>query len=1728
MATTLVTLHGYAAPDPSDEELEKKKQVAELLGLAEDTVELHRIAPQVSRDANEQPHAVEVKDDDIVTVDYENGARLFFSGADFVEEFSGSLKPPPFSQRSTVRSKGNGDGDTPTYQLSSFLPPDHASTSASMARSGGPTGWVLRSIRVTRIAEKLTENVGYQVCRRFEDKMFEVDGVNHLGLRSFSFGDAVPNVSQPANVASLVGEQPILVLIHGTGSHTRMAFREFWNRTTDAGKLRESLNAFYKNRVVAFEHRTLTEGPIENAIELAKSLPDKAVLHVVSHSRGGLIGELLCRAQRVAKNPRTLSWENASPFTTEELGLYDQPLPGQAIDQQTTEKLRDQIHELNRLLEQKQFRVRRFLRVACPARGTTLASGKLDRWLSCVTSLLNFGVSSIAGKAFGAGIDLLSDLATALIKTRTRADVLPGLEAMMPSSRLIRIVSNDKVSVCADLSAVSGQLRETSFLSGLTTWFGELFYGGPNDGVVNTGSMYSGALRVVEGNSQATRVGNESRGLHFIDPIASVGHSSYFGQAMTAGEIVARLTARDDTYHGRFRLITDNEITDPDRGAALRFVTDDGQLNSKSMDRVDGTRPVVVILPGIMGSHLKVNDNRVWADVRDLAWGGMAKLKVLKRGNRIIAPAGTGAEAIFQYSYGRIAKYLGTSHHVVPFEYDWRLSVVQAADTLAMALKRLLEKTKQQDQPIRILAHSMGGLVARALMIHHPDVWEQVCARRDSHTVMLGTPLFGSFGIVDVFTKQLSTLGHLATLDLWQSEEDLIGIVGRFPGMLQLLPQQIIQHERPKSKIEIHDFFDIDSWRQVSESTSKGSVLLPDQTALLVANEIAELKSDQPDSWDVEKVFYVHGQADETPAGYTFGKKLKRWVSKQGDNSVLWDLGNVPLRRWWMNTIHGNLADHPPAFPAIRELLELGRVSTVNAELRESPFRVDASRGDEMDSVSEELRESSATFKPAMLPTDRQFQAAALWGTPADTFSRDESSPIKVSIVHADLAFSRHPVLVGHYVGDPIIGAEKKLDEMVNRRLSIRQFLGGYPGEVKTNVIELVNEDEGKSRPRNGAIVVGLGNAGELNASELRQTLHRAFLDYAMKTSESVKDADEPGMLGVSTVLIGTGADSLPIYESLSETILAALSANRRLRETTYPGRVNLIQITEIEFVELFHARAALAMRELRRLKKDQRFETTCDFDLTLHHREGGQRQLIPEEAAGWWHRILIEQEPSGAYKFTSLTRRAIQPVRRQTVQRRLIRSLIQRMIRNTANDDPFRSAANALFQELVPIDLKDGASQSSDLVLVVDKNSAAIPWEALIQRQNDDQHPLSVQVGMLRALQSHDYRNGPRDAYKKTALVIGDPISEFVELPGAQKEAKLVADILSSMQYQVDPPIRKSGTDIVCDLRNQEYRILHLAGHGVYEFDLAAWRKDHPSLGNEDQAPVMKYHKPARVSGIQQPDVDTPGITGMVLGGDIFLTPEMVRNTSGGIPELVFINCCHLGHVPVDNPPLSNYRDDYHELAANLALQFIGIGVRAVVAAGWAVNDDAAYTFAGTFYESLLRGRTFGEAVKDARNKTYTDHESVNTYAAYQCYGDPGWRLQEAMTLSGANHGSADKWNDAEELLDDLYNLAQQASAVSGQQQTDKLIKKVEQMVEKATESSNRDHRILAAIGLTFAELGDFVRGGEFLERACKNASGPIPIAAFDRRIECRYRLVTPGKGGGPLTKSKDRPHQI
>ena len=96
-----------------------------------------------------------------------------------------------------------------------------------------------------------------------------------------------------------------------------------------------------------------------------------------------------------------------------------------------------------------------------------------------------------------------------------------------------------------------------------------------------------------------------------------------------------------------------------------------------------------------------------------------------------------------------------------------------------------------------------------------------------------------------------------------------------------------------------------------------------------------------------------------------------------------------------------------------------------------------------------------------------------------------------------------------------------------------------------------------------------------------------------------------------------------------------------------------------------------------------------------------------------------------------------------------------------------------------------------------------------------------------------------------------------------ARAEAEAVANVLESFGYDVTRCIQADALTIINALYAKEYRIIHIAGHGIY-----------------------------------QPEC--PAQSGVVLGKDIYLTAAEIGQLRV-VPEMVFLNCCHLGVIDAD-----------------------------------------------------------------------------------------------------------------------------------------------------------------------------------------------------------------------------------
>lgn len=152
------------------------------------------------------------------------------------------------------------------------------------------------------------------------------------------------------------------------------------------------------------------------------------------------------------------------------------------------------------------------------------------------------------------------------------------------------------------------------------------------------------------------------------------------------------------------------------------------------------------------------------------------------------------------------------------FPYDWRRDNVENARLLVQKIEALKRKLGRPNLKFNVIAHSMGGLIARyAAMYGNVDLpagaprptW--IGSRNFNKIFLLGTPNEGSVQALDTLLNGFSFLGGGLNLPFVQnlSKFDVFTI----PSMYQLLPHKgtsVIYDENLKP-LDI-DFFDIKNW----------------------------------------------------------------------------------------------------------------------------------------------------------------------------------------------------------------------------------------------------------------------------------------------------------------------------------------------------------------------------------------------------------------------------------------------------------------------------------------------------------------------------------------------------------------------------------------------------------------------------------------------------------------------------------------------------------------------------------------------------------------------------------------------------------------------------------------------------------------------------------------------------------------------------------------------------
>jgi len=599
---------------------------------------------------------------------------------------------------------------------------------------------------------------------------------------------------------------------------------------------------------------------------------------------------------------------------------------------------------------------------------------------------------------------------------------------------------------------------------------------------------------------------------------------------------------------------------------------------------------------------------------------------------------------------------------------------------------------------------------------------------------------------------------------------------------------------------------------------------------------------------------------------------------------------------------------------------------------------------------------------------------------------------LAVRVFNGDLGFVHQPLLIGHYASLALTGAESAVDRLLDGSLSRALRTGLYPQELGMQQVFLntrLSFDMGQLPRPQAVVVLGLGPEGKLRPAALVRAVRAGVLAWALRLAEQ---PGAPARFELAATLMGSGGVGISAGQAAQLIAQGVREANARLQDDAQGGAAPgaaaaaLPRVNRLVLVELYLDRATEAWRALRELQQASPGELALEDEI---ERADSALSSPPDSSyRGADYDLIIataQQDSQGNSTITYRidTRRARSELQSRKTQGRLLRQLIQ----DGSAGGPYSRIGRTLFQLLVPLEMRHFLGGNNDTQIELDEVSAGIPWE-LLETPRDpagggtlQQRPWAIRTKLLRKLRSEDFRLRVSDAPPEAGvLVIGEPAcpKNYARLPGARREARGVLERLRALGLRgpmvdliaSDDETRfgADATTVIRALEEHDWRVIHIAGHG-----------EPPWYGNPPGQTLLDPR-------------------GVVLSNGTFLGPREIEGLDV-VPELVFVNCCFSGarraeDVLRGNPERLGDPGNRPGFAANVAQELIRIGVRCVVATGWAVDDNAAETFAVTFYTALGRGRRFIDAVAEARLAAWSVRDGGDTWGAYQCYGDPDWRL--------------------------------------------------------------------------------------------------------------------------------------
>ncbi len=195
----------------------------------------------------------------------------------------------------------------------------------------------------------------------------------------------------------------------------------------------------------------------------------------------------------------------------------------------------------------------------------------------------------------------------------------------------------------------------------------------------------------------------------------------------------------------------------------------------------------MIFIPGVMGSLLSSKMGGVWwidARARDY----IESLRLSPDGTQDaflahgIKPF--GVDMTYMRFFGAVESRSDFNYELFP--YDWRKSLSLSAAALRDKVNEVYAGNNRK--PVHLVAHSMGGLMARtALMLHGEEMWPKI-----GRVIFLGSPHYGSPAIAGYLKNHLWGFDLMSILGFYLSRETfrtLWGVLSLLPAPRGIYPE---------------------------------------------------------------------------------------------------------------------------------------------------------------------------------------------------------------------------------------------------------------------------------------------------------------------------------------------------------------------------------------------------------------------------------------------------------------------------------------------------------------------------------------------------------------------------------------------------------------------------------------------------------------------------------------------------------------------------------------------------------------------------------------------------------------------------------------------------------------------------------------------------------------------------------------------------------------------------